>query len=145
MKTIEERYVWSKSLLLFFPALFIGDYTDAGWDLSDCIEVSDDIFNEYSQQHPAGKIRGIGADDMPCWIDAPPPPHEEIVLIAQSQKEALITKATDIIAPMRDAKDDGYIDDEDIPRLAAWQKYRYALTKVDMSNAPDIEWPVAPE
>ncbi|CNI78844.1 tail assembly chaperone gp38 [Yersinia pekkanenii] len=46
---------------------------------------------------------------------------------------------------MRDAKDGGYIDDEDIPRLTAWQKYRYTLTKVDISAAPDIEWPVAPQ
>ncbi|WP_145592108.1 tail fiber assembly protein [Yersinia rochesterensis] len=77
-------------------------------------------------------------------ITNPPPTLEELILLAQHKKAELIAEAAEVIDPMRDAKDGGYIDDEDIPRLAAWQKYRYGLTKVDVSNAPDIEWPVAP-
>ncbi|WP_050692150.1 tail fiber assembly protein, partial [Yersinia pekkanenii] len=67
----------------------------------------------------------------------PPPAPEELLLLAQHQKAALIVHATEFIDPMRDAKDCGYIDDEDIPRLAAWQKYRYVLTKVDVSTPSD--------
>ena len=52
-----------------------------------------------------------------------------------------MAEATAIITPLQDAKDGGYIDDEDIPVLAAWQKYRYALTKVDLSIP---EWPQRP-
>ncbi|CRY69778.1 putative phage tail fiber assembly protein [Yersinia pekkanenii] len=75
----------------------------------------------------------------------PPPTHAELILLAQHKKAELIAHASEVIDPMRDAKDGGYIDDEDIPRLTAWQKYRYTLTKVDISAAPDIEWPVAPQ
>lgn len=57
------------------------------------------------------------------------------------RKAALIAEATAMIAPLQDAKDGGYIDDEDIPVLAAWQKYRYALTKVDPANPA---WPERP-
>lgn len=60
---------------------------------------------------------------------------------ADEKKAQLLNEATAIIAPLQDAKNDGYIDDADIPRLAAWQKYRYELTKVDASNAV---WPTPP-
>ncbi|EKN3738780.1 MULTISPECIES: tail fiber assembly protein [Yersinia] len=75
----------------------------------------------------------------------PPPTPEELILLAQQKKAELIAYASEVIDPMRDAKDGGYIDDEDIPRLAEWQKYRYELTKVDVSTAPDIEWPAIPQ
>lgn len=58
------------------------------------------------------------------------------------QKLALMAEATAMISPLQDAKDGGYIDDEDLPKLVAWQKYRYALTKVDIKNP---EWPEKPQ
>lgn len=53
----------------------------------------------------------------------------------------LIAEASQIIAPLKDANEGGYIDDADKPKLTAWQKYRYDLTKVD-PNKPT--WPVKP-
>lgn len=63
------------------------------------------------------------------------------VLENTHQKAALIFEATNFIAPLIDARDGGYIDDADIPVLSAWQKYRYALTKVDPSKPV---WPERP-
>ncbi|CNL14891.1 tail fiber assembly protein [Yersinia aldovae] len=37
------------------------------------------------------------------------------------------------------------IDDEGAARLINMKKYVIALKKLDLSKAPDIEWPVAPE
>nr|WP_252355547.1 tail fiber assembly protein [Escherichia coli] len=58
-----------------------------------------------------------------------------------NQKTMLMAEATTMIAPLQDAKDGGYIDEEDIPVLTAWQKYRYALTKVDAAKPV---WPERP-
>lgn len=63
-------------------------------------------------------------------------------VVNTARKSALISEATQIIAPLLDAKEGGYIDDADIPVLAAWQKYRYALTKVDPTKPV---WPPKPE
>lgn len=63
---------------------------------------------------------------------------------AERQKNALLAEATAIIAPLADAKAGGYIEDEDAPRLTEWQRYRYRLTKVDTSTAPEIIWPEPP-
>lgn len=59
-----------------------------------------------------------------------------------AQKNSLIAEATMKIAPLLDAKEGGYMDQEDLPILTAWQKYRYALTRVDV-NKP--VWPEKPE
>ncbi|HIG9578635.1 TPA: tail fiber assembly protein, partial [Klebsiella pneumoniae] len=37
------------------------------------------------------------------------------------------------------------ISDDDKASLIAWMKYIQALNAVDISTAPDIEWPVKPE
>lgn len=71
--------------------------------------------------------------------------HAADVAEAERQKNALLTEATAIIAPMADAQAGGYIDDADVPRLAEWQRYRYKLTKVDTSTAPGITLPPKPE
>ncbi|HDC4368699.1 TPA: tail fiber assembly protein [Enterobacter cloacae] len=34
--------------------------------------------------------------------------------------------------------------DEEIARLGEWEKYRVLLSRVDVRNAPDIEWPAPP-
>ncbi|WP_302421739.1 tail fiber assembly protein [uncultured Citrobacter sp.] len=59
-----------------------------------------------------------------------------------AKKSALIFDASQVIAPLKDADDGGYIDDADKPKLVAWQKYRYELTKVDPGNPA---WPTKPE
>ncbi len=60
----------------------------------------------------------------------------------KQQKQILLTQATNYIAPLIDAKEGGFIEDSDLTVLIAWQKYRYALTKVDLDNPV---WPEKPE
>ncbi|MGA3715764.1 tail fiber assembly protein, partial [Escherichia coli] len=42
----------------------------------------------------------------------------------------------------QDAVDSGIASAEEINALAEWKKYRVLLMRVDISKAPDIEWPV---
>ena len=77
-----------------------------------------------------------------CPEIIPPPTAEEIIAVAAAKKQALISEANMVIAPLKDALDGDYIDDADKPRLSAWQKYRYALTKVDTAKPV---WPTKPE
>lgn len=75
------------------------------------------------------------------WVTDTAEQNESIVVSNTQQKAALILEASSYIAPLVDARDGGYIDDADIPLLSSWQKYRYALTKVDPSQP---EWPERP-
>ncbi|HHA1387841.1 tail fiber assembly protein [Enterobacter kobei] len=89
----------------------------------------------------------IGASYVDGVFTPPPTPektHDELVTEANQQKTSLIDYAASVIDPLKDALDGGYIEEEDKAKLTAWQKYRYQLTKVDTSTAPDISWPVQP-
>lgn len=79
------------------------------------------------------------------WVTDSKAQHAADVAKAEQQKTALLVEATAIIAPLADAQAGDYIDDADVPRLAEWQRYRYKLTKVDTSTAPDITLPPKPE
>ncbi|EKO8777463.1 tail fiber assembly protein [Salmonella enterica] len=79
------------------------------------------------------------------WVTDLKAQHAADVMAAEQTKTALLAEATAIIAPLADAQAGGYIDDADMPRLAEWQRYRYKLTKVDTSIAPDITLPPKPE
>lgn len=70
--------------------------------------------------------------------------HAAEVAEAEWRKNELLAEATAIITPLADAQAGGYIDDADVSRLAEWQRYRYKLTKVDTSTAPEISWPEPP-
>lgn len=75
------------------------------------------------------------------WVTDASEQNESLTLSNTQKKAALILEASSYIAPLVDARDGGYIDDADVPVLAAWQKYRYALTKVDPAKPV---WPERP-
>ncbi|MDY0922640.1 tail fiber assembly protein [Leclercia sp. CFBP8987] len=79
------------------------------------------------------------------WVTDSKAQYAADVAEAERQKTALLAEAAEVIAPLADAQTGGYIDDADVPRLAEWQRYRYKLTKVDTSTAPEINLPPKPE
>ncbi|EAC1938297.1 TPA: tail assembly chaperone [Escherichia coli] len=133
-------YLYSKLKNLFFLKDNEDSYRAAGVLPDDCIDVDDDLFNEFSQPK-AGKVRVVGADGLPKWGDAPSLTDDEVFAANIEKKAALIAEAGQVIAPLSDALAGGYIDDADKPKLTDWQKYRYALTKVDPANPV---WPEKP-
>lgn len=70
--------------------------------------------------------------------------QEELVTLANSEKQKLMAAAASAIAPLQDAVDLGGATDAEAALLLEWKKYRVLLNRVDTSNAPDIEWPEAP-
>lgn len=76
---------------------------------------------------------------------APETDAENAALIASSRLAAEMDEANRIIAPLQDAVDISIATDEEIIRLSEWKRYRVALSRIDTSKAPDIEWPVRPE
>ncbi|HBE4986250.1 TPA: tail fiber assembly protein [Escherichia coli] len=96
------------------------------------------IAEGYTQQKPATRFDKW---DGKQWVTDTDARNTEAVAVSTQQKAALLAEATATIAPLQDAKDGGYIDDADIPMLISWQKYRYALTKV---NPKTPVWPSKP-
>ncbi|HAU5563295.1 TPA: tail fiber assembly protein [Serratia fonticola] len=70
---------------------------------------------------------------------------EDAVFLASSRLAAEIDDANRAMAPLQDAVDISIATDEETARLAQWKKYRVMLSRIDVSAAPDISWPVKPE
>ncbi|MFJ5982329.1 tail fiber assembly protein [Enterobacter cancerogenus] len=64
--------------------------------------------------------------------------------IAEQKKSDLMAIAERAIAPLQDAVDLGMATDAEAALLLEWKKYRVLLNRIDISNAPGIEWPASP-
>lgn len=106
-------------------------------------DVNGDIYayeEDGSQDSFIGDKKPVTPEEVEKILN-PPPTEKELIATAEVKKNSLISEATVKISPLLDAKEGGYIDEEDLPVLTAWQKYRYAVTKVDV-NKP--VWPEKP-
>lgn len=135
--------MWSAANNSFFYKADMDLYADAGWDLSDCIDVDSSIFEEFKIQ-PSGKVRVTGTDGMPCWVDIPPLSKGELIEQADAQKSSLISEASKEIAILADAVEFDMATPEEVLRYNALRKYRVELNRVDTSTAPDVTWPQKP-
>ena len=140
-----KNYLWSPSKNAFIPAGMVEDYRSAGWDIDELILVADSVFAEYSATPPDGKIRGISATGLPEWTDAPQLTTDEQIALAERKRQTLLTQANEITADWRTELSLGIIDDDDKTQLTAWMKYIKAVKAVDISSAPDVNWPFRPE
>lgn len=140
-----KNYLWSPSKNAFIPAGMVEDYRSAGWDINELIPVNYDVFAEYSVTPPDGKIRGISTTGLPEWKDAPQLTTDEQIALAERKRQTLLAQANEITADWRTELELGMIDDDDKVKLTAWMKYIKAVKAVDISTAPDVNWPVRPE
>lgn len=75
---------------------------------------------------------------------APVVESKNVTLMASAMYTILMEEAANIIAPLQDAVDINIATEEEITRLAEWKKYRVLLSRINIQDAPDIEWPAKP-
>lgn len=138
-------YLYSAETNSFYPDYLLDVYKKHGTLPKDAIEISEDCFNEFSSDPKPGKMRVVGKGGMPSWGDQPEPTREMMVYQASEKKNELRANADNIIEPLKDAKEYGFIATDEEERLKVWVKYRYDLSKVDVDTYPDIVWPTVPD
>ncbi|AHF77563.1 Bacteriophage tail fiber assembly protein [Sodalis praecaptivus] len=138
-------YGYSAKTNTFYLIEYKEGYAEHGNWPDDVKPVSDELWNKYCVQGPAGKTRGVSIDGLPCWVDVPPPTPEEARRSAEFMKQQLMDEATRDMAPLQDAIDLDIATETEKTALLAWKKYRVQLNRVDISTAPDIDWPEEPE
>ena len=115
------NYIFSATDNAFYPLSMRQQYTDAG-------------------PAPAGKIRGV-VNEMPAWVDLPPPTPRQLIDQAEQKKETLRATADKEIVWRQDAVDAGIAKEEETVALSEWKKYRVLLMRVDASKPV---WPTPP-
>ena len=141
-----ESYIFSAEKNAFYPVSLQELYEIAGSWPDDGVEVSQEIFLEFSGIAPEGKQRGIKAG-LPAWVDVPPLTKDEYISIASAEKQSKIDYANSFMNgkqwPGKAAI--GRLKGDDLAQYNAWLDYLDALEAIDTSSAPDIEWPTAPD
>ncbi|WP_387464651.1 tail fiber assembly protein [Photorhabdus sp. RM323S] len=140
----DKNYVFSALNKAFYPILLQQDYIEAGSWPTDPIFVTDNTFSQFSGTPLEGKILSAGEDNLPCWADIPPATKKELISIAKIQKTQLLSLANEKIAPLVDAVELDMATNEEMFLLKEWKKYRVILSRVDTSNASEIDWPILP-
>ena len=79
------------------------------------------------------------------WVTDKAAQQAAAVQVAEETKAQLLNDATVKIAPLQDAVDTGMATDVEKEQLTVWKTYRVLLSRIDISKAPSIEWPVAPD
>ncbi|CQH06928.1 TPA: tail fiber assembly protein [Yersinia enterocolitica] len=91
------------------------------------------------------------ADENGEWLPGPAPRVLQQMIIEVTQKQTVIlSHASDMIGAIADEIEELVDSEKDVSDklradLKAWKQYRVAVKNVDVSLAPNIEWPTAPE
>ncbi|EPY0578930.1 tail fiber assembly protein, partial [Citrobacter freundii] len=134
------RYYYSASRQGFFPVDDKREYeSGAGWP-EDAIHVSDSDYKALFDAQAQGKI--IKPDDSGYPVVSEP--VIDYVATAEAERTSRMSVATLRINNLVEAQDDGDIADAELAELTALREYRTKLRRLDVSNAPDVEWPAYP-
>ncbi|MCT8344340.1 tail fiber assembly protein [Photorhabdus kleinii] len=64
---------------------------------------------------------------------------------AKQKQAALLQQANETLSLLQDSVDLEVATDSEKAALLEWKKYRVLLTRVDVDQAPDVEWPPQPK
>lgn len=135
-------YIYSKEKNAFYPLSMKQDYIDAGSWPGDGVKVDEEVFAAF-QIIPSGKVRIAGDDGMPAWGELPPLTHEQLVEVAEMQRNILLAQGNEVTADWRTELALGIISDEDRASLTVWMQYIKQVKAVDSSALP-VCWPIQP-
>lgn len=133
--------------IFYSPLLngFLLEQTAKDFGGKGLVEVSRDTYDEFMAGSETKVM--VPGDDGPVWKDIPPLTHKEQVTAAETEKQKRISDANDFISskqwPGKAAI--GRIKSNELAQYNLWLDYIDELDATDVSNAPDIVWPVAPE
>ena len=101
-----------------------------------------DIPDDYTLLKPTSEFDSWDGEK---WVLDTEKQHQHDVDVATSQKKQLLSETNAQIEYLQDAADAEMATDAEVALLAALKKYRVLLNRIDVNQAPDIEWPVKPE
>ncbi|KDF47176.1 tail fiber assembly protein [Enterobacter kobei] len=110
----------------------------------DVIEINETLYRNLLKGQAEGRIITHGASGQPKLSEPPEPSVEELIAQAEITRAELFKEANIRITPLQDADELGIASEDEKERLACWKRYRVSLNRLDLSTAPDIDWPERP-
>ncbi|WP_368540843.1 tail fiber assembly protein [Enterobacter soli] len=107
----------------------------------DIVKVSEDIYvSLMSGQQIDGKVITSDENGYPVLVL----PEIDNISRAENQRSELLAAADSITADWRIELMLGEISDENKTMLSAWMEYKKELKAVDVTTAPNVNWPTPP-
>ncbi|TCB97756.1 tail fiber assembly protein [Kosakonia quasisacchari] len=139
------KYIYSPLRNLFYDADLESGYSVSGAWPPDAIEVPENVFLTYTGLPPEGKRRIADNEGMPVWDDVPPPTLEQFVAAAELNRQKLVDTAMQSISVIQLKLQAGRtLTETETTKLNTVLDYIDAVNALDVSTAPDINWPVLP-
>lgn len=100
-----------------------------------------DIPDGYTTMKPASEFdRWDGGK----WVLDAKKQHQHDIDVATAKKQQLLNATNAQIEYLQDAIDADIATDKEKTLFSEWKKYRVLLNRIDLNQAPDIEWPNKP-
>ena len=96
----------------------------------------------YTTLKPASEFDSWDGDK---WVLDKNKKHQHDVNQASSKKNQLLAEATTQISYLQDAVDSQMASEQEARLLVEWKKYRVLVNRIDIEQAPNIEWPKQPK
>lgn len=137
-------YVYRPMTGAFYNDALEADYRAAGTWPGFYVRVADEDYHALMAGQATGKVIAPDKRCYPVLVEPPAPTQEEQVRQAFTEKAALMKVAGEALTPLMDAQELGIATDEELAALERWRLYRVMLNRLDISTAPDIQWPELP-
>ncbi|HCR4016116.1 TPA: tail fiber assembly protein [Morganella morganii] len=137
------KYIFDKKTNAFYPVALQQEYENAGMWPESGVEITEEVFASF-RNPPEGKMLGSDKKGNPVWVDVPPLTHEQHVTIAESQKQVLITEASQKTQLWQTQLMLDIITEEDKASLKEWMLYVQEVQAVDPSLGAGVVWPTPP-
>ncbi|MGV4107580.1 tail fiber assembly protein, partial [Citrobacter freundii] len=101
------------------------------------VEVTEEEYKALMDGQSTGKVVSADSEGKPVLADI----EIDYVALATAERDRRSAAVTARINELVEAQDDGDITSDELTELATLREVRTKLRRLDLSKAPDINWP----
>ncbi|EAB1466430.1 tail fiber assembly protein [Salmonella enterica] len=130
-------YIYDAKTNGFYAVLLKESYELAGTWPKAGVEVTEEEHKALMDGQSTGKVVSADSEGKPVLADI----EIDYVALATAERDRRSAAVTARINELVEAQDDGDITDAEQQELAALRDSRTKLRRLDLTKAPDIDWP----
>lgn len=143
-EVINMGYIYHSKTAAFYNDALESDYRAAGTWPDKYVKVLDKDYISLLEGQAEGKSIVSDKNGYPVLSEPPAPTQQEQVKVAANQKALFLKMASEALTPLQDAEQLGIATEEEMALMKSWKLYRVMLNRLDITTAPDIDWPEVP-
>lgn len=132
-----NMYIYDAKTNGFYPVLLKESYELAGTWPKAGVEVTEEEYKALMDGQSTGKVVSANSEGKPVLADI----EIDYVALATAERDRRSAAVTARINELVEAQDDGDITSDELTELATLREVRTKLRRLDLSKAPDINWP----